>query len=406
MSPSDILRAIYGQKFQADEQDVFVRFSFFGLRVPVLLLLSVLMFTLDVQTVYAQSAQCQQLTNALRQFEGNGDFRQRQNNSGAARQLARQVQNAESQYIRQGCNDDAKAGRQLTRQCQQIGRDVLRLRDDYSKINQSVDTANAVAQQREAILQEMARFGCNTGSNATFTRDRQSVFDRIFGSTSEGDFTNGDLIDGGDYWGNQGYNTVRTVCVRLSDGYFWPISYSTLPDFVGQDAQQCQAMCPNTAVDLYFYDNPGQEPEQMRNMTGSSYTSLPTAFAYRNAFDKTASCDVAPAAAGTVSVAEADSGSARSVVEINGLNFPLPMRDPRGVTPVQAVAAVEAVATVAMVDIPLPRPRPAGPGEVAVRPDASQTAAEAELRIVHFGSKTVRVVGPDTPYAQAGRAGS
>jgi hypothetical protein len=67
---------------------------------------------------------------------------------------------------------------------------------------------------------------------------------------------------------------------------------------------------------------------------------------------------------------------------------------------------VEPVAAVAMIDVPLPRPRPAGPGEVAVRPNASQTPAEADLRIVHFGDKTVRVVGPDTPYAQAGRAGT
>ncbi|RYE57982.1 MAG: DUF2865 domain-containing protein, partial [Hyphomicrobiales bacterium] len=269
-------------------------FSASGLRVSFLLLLAALIFTLDVQTVYAQSAQCQQLEGALQQFDRNGDFRQMQNNSGAARQLQRDVQNAESQYIREGCNDAAKAGQQLTRQCQQIARTVLRLRDDYAQVSQSVDTANAVAQQREAILQEMARFGCNAGSSATFNQDRQAIFDRVFGSTSEGDFTNGDFVDGGDYWGYQGYATVRTVCVRLSDGYFWPISYSTLPDFVSNDAQMCQAACPNTPVDLYFYDNPGQEPEQMRNMSGSPYTSLPTAFAYRNQFDSAARCNVAP----------------------------------------------------------------------------------------------------------------
>lgn len=392
----------------ADEQDPFVTLSASGFRASVLLLLAALIFTLDVQTVYAQSTQCRQLENALRQFDRNGDFRQMQNNSGAARQLQRDVQAAESQYIREGCNDAARAGQQLTRQCQQIARVVLRLRDDFSKVSQSVDTGNAVAQQREAILQEMARFGCNAGSSATFQQDRQSVFDRVFGSTSEGDFTNGDMVDGGDYWGYQGYATVRTVCVRLSDGYFWPISYSTLPDYVGNDAQQCQAMCPNTPVELYYYDNPGQEPEQMRNMSGMSYTSLPTAFAYRNQFDKSASCRVAPQADGTVTLTASGGGQARAMLDIAGLSFPLPMRDPRGVVPVTPVQAapVEAVAAVAMADVPLPRPRPAGPGEVAVRPSASQTPAEADLRIVQFGDKTVRVVGPDTPYAQAGRAGT
>lgn len=379
-----------------------MNFTLNRLRPLILLILAMAVLVLDVQTAHAQAAQCAQLQGALAQFDRNSEFQQMGGNSNAARQLQRQVQQAESRYIRDGCNDDARAGRQLTRACQLIARDVLDLREQYAQVSQSVETANAVAQQREAILQEMARFGCNAGSSASFTRDRQNVFDRIFGTTSGGDFTDGDFVDGGDYWGYQGYNTVRTVCVRLSDGYFWPISYSTLSDYIGNDAMTCQQMCPNTAVDLYFYNNPGEEPEQMRNMNGSPYSGLPTAFAYRNDFDKTASCEATPVADGSVTIASAADGSDRAVLEINGLRVPLPLRDPRGVAPVQ-VAAAEPMDSVALVDIPLPRPRPAGPGEVARRPTAP---VEPELRIVQFGEKTVRVVGPDTPYAQAGQAGT
>ena len=373
-----------------------------GLRPLLLLVLTMLMLALDVEAAHAQAAQCAQLQAALAQFDSNSEFRQMGGNSNAARQLQRQVQQAESRYIRDGCNDDARAGRPLTRACQLIARDVLDLREQYAQVSQSVETANAVAQQREAILQEMARFGCNAGSSATFTQERQDIFDRIFGTTTENDFTNGDFVDGGDYWGYSGFSTVRTVCVRLSDGYFWPISYATLPEFIGNDAMTCQQMCPNTAVDLYYYNNPGEEPEQMRNMSGTPYLSLTTAFAYRNEFDKSASCTVAPTADGTVTLANAADGSSRAVLDINGLRIPMPLRDPRGSTPVQA-APIEEVATVALVDVPLPRPRPAGPGEVARQPSAP---AEPELRIVHFGDKAVRVVGPDTPYAQAGQAGT
>ncbi|UYN99750.1 MAG: DUF2865 domain-containing protein [Devosia sp.] len=373
------------------------------MRTIVLLSLSALVFVLDVQLAHAQSNQCSRLQSALRQFDGSGDFRGLDGNSQAARQLARDVQNAESRYIRDGCNDDARAGRTLTPQCQQVAREVLRLRDQYAQAAQSVESGNAVAQQREAILQEMARFGCGSGSSATFTQERQSIFDRIFGTSSEQDFTDGDFIDGGDYWGYQGYSTVRTVCVRLSDGYFWPISYSTLSDYVGNDAMTCQQSCPNTPVDLYYYDNPGQEPEQMRNMSGSPYTALPTAFAYRNAFDKSASCQAAPQSDGRVNLVSSADGSNRAVLEINGMNIPMPLRDPRGVVPVQP-ATLEPVSTVAMIDIPLPRPRPAGPGEVAARPSAANQ--EPDMRIVKLGDRTVRVVGPDTPYAQLGEAGT
>ena len=372
------------------------------IRALILSMLALVILALDIEAAHAQAAQCAQLQAALRQFDNNAEFRQLGGNSNAARQLQQMVQQAESRYIRDGCNDDARAGRQLTRACQAIAREVLDLRDQYARVSQAVETANAVGQQREAILQEMARFGCNAGSSATFSTERQGIFDRIFGTTSEGDFTNGTFVDGGDYWGYQGYNTVRTVCVRLSDGYFWPISYSTLPDYIGNDAMTCQQMCPNTQVELYYYNNPGEEPEQMRNISGTPYTALPTAFAYRNAFDKAASCRVTPVANGTVTLANAPDGSSRAILDINGQRIPMPLRDPRGVTPVQQ-APVEAVASVALVDIPLPRPRPAGPGEIARQPTAP---AQPELRIVHFGEKAVRVVGPDTPYAQAGRAGS
>lgn len=376
-----------------------------GLRVMVLLVLATIVLALDVESAYAQASQCARLQGALAQFDRNGDFRQVNDNSNAARQLARQVQDAESRYIRQGCNDDARAGRVLTQECQLVARDVIALRNQYAALSQALETGNAVAQQREAILQEMARFGCNAGSSATFNQDRQNVFDRIFGSTSGGDFTDGDFVDGGDYWGYQGYQTVRTVCVRLSDGYFWPISYSTLMDYAGQDSTACQQMCPNTQVELYYYDNPGQEPEQMRNLSGFPYTSLPNAFAYRTKFDTEGHCRAPVAADGAVKIADAEDGSNRSMIEIDGVSFPMPMRDPRGVVPVQAaeVAAVEPAAAVALVEVPLPRPRPSGPGEVARRPEAP---APAEMRIVQFGNKSVRIVGPDTPYAQAGQAGT
>ena len=99
-----------------------------GVRAIVFGLLAMIFFALDVEMAHAQSSQCNRLVNALQQFDRNSDFRQFDGNSQAARQLQRDVQNAESRYIREGCNDDAKAGRTLTRQCQQIAREVLRLR--------------------------------------------------------------------------------------------------------------------------------------------------------------------------------------------------------------------------------------------------------------------------------------
>jgi len=377
-------------------------------RVMAALLVAMICVGLDANEAYAQSSSCSRLQATLRQFDRNADFQNLQSNSGNARGLQQQVQDAESAYVRNGCNADAKAGRTLSRQCQQMGRDVLRLRDQFANINQSVDTANAVAQQREGILQELARFGCGAdqGSSATFSNDRQGVFDRIFGSTTEGDFSDGQMMGGEDYWGSGGYSTVRTVCVRVSDGYFWPISYSTLQEYLPNDAAMCHAQCPNSPVDLYFYDNPGQDTEQMRNMAGSAYTDLPNAFAYREAIDTTSTCKTPPA--GSITSVDGPADGTGSIVNVAGLDVALPLRDPRRPMPVAPVTPAEVpvpAAVVAMLDIPLPRPRPPGPGEApAVRPVVQN--ADSELRLVQFGDKVVRVVGPDTPYAQPGGAGS
>lgn len=354
---------------------------------------------LDVTEAYAQANACSQLQRQLSQLERNNDFRLGQSNSEQARIVAGQVQDAESAYVRTGCNAAAKAGQQLTRECQALARTIIKGRQQRDELTNSVNTAAAVSQQRETVLQEMMRFGCNSGSQATVTQqdntNRGGLFDRLFGgyTNQQGQFTEGDIV--GDQYTGMGYGTIRTVCVRKSDGYFWPISYSTLPDYLGQDAYQCQETCPGTPVDLYYYKNPGQEPEQMVNLDGSAYASMPFAFAYRKQVDLTASCNAAPAQ-GSVSVigAGGDGQDAQSVVNFADLGFPMPKRDPRRGQQITTLAPVQ-MASIASVDVPLPRRRP---GTVA--PTVTAQPAEAGERIIHFGDKTVRIVGPDTPYAQ------
>jgi len=137
---------------------------------------------------------------------------------------------------------------------------VLAARAALKRSSSEADTGNAVAQQREAVLQEMARFSCNRngGSRATTTEARRgSIFDQMFDSF-EDNFGDGVSTRGSDFTGESGYETVRTVCVRKSDGYYWPISYSTLVEYAPNDLATCQEQCPGIDVDLYYYDNPAR----------------------------------------------------------------------------------------------------------------------------------------------------
>lgn len=382
-----------------------------ALRLFVMVMAGLAVVVLDASTAFAQSSSCAQLGATLQTLERNRAYQAAQDGAGSARSLQRQVQRNESAYIRGGCNDDAKAGRQLSRECKALAREITSGREEVANLSRTLETGNAIAQQREAILQEMARFNCGGGSQARVVdengnviaggRQRGNLFDQLFDALGDS-FDGGGGLRGGEFDGYGSYHTVRTLCVRKSDGFYWPISYSTLTDYIQNDLDACRSQCPTLDVDLYYYDNPGQEVEQMVNIYGEAYTALPNAFRFRTEIDKTATCKQANEFGSVTLVAAAD-GSARAIVNYNGLEFPLPVRDPRGVQ--QQITTV-ALDTTAYVQVPLPRRRPAAPGE-APKPVPVKAATTAEpSRIVQFGDKRVRVVGPDTPYAPTAATGT
>lgn len=85
----------------------------------------------------------------------------------------------------------------------------------------------------------------------------------------------------------------RTVCVRLCDGYFFPISFSTTRDRFPHDEDTCQSRCSSPAK-LYVYRNPGQDPEDMVDMDGRPYSNLRTAFLFRTTYDASCKCNAHP----------------------------------------------------------------------------------------------------------------
>jgi hypothetical protein len=85
--------------------------------------------------------------------------------------------------------------------------------------------------------------------------------------------------------------TYRTLCVRLCDGYYWPISFSVTNDRLERDSQLCERSC-ETKARLFVYRNPGGDIEDMWDLKGRHYRLLPTAFAYRTQY--VASCKCKP----------------------------------------------------------------------------------------------------------------
>lgn len=87
--------------------------------------------------------------------------------------------------------------------------------------------------------------------------------------------------------------TYRTVCVRLCDGYFFPISFATTPDRFAADEAACNSRCSSGAR-LYVYPNPGGEPEDMRDVRGQPYMALKNAFLFRTTYLEACTCKPHP----------------------------------------------------------------------------------------------------------------
>jgi hypothetical protein len=380
-------------------------------RIAVALVAAAAGVAAEVSVAVAQSNNCARLIATLDTLDRNREFRNYQSQSGDLRDVQRALQQVESRYVRDGCNDDARAGRPLNRDCRVLAREITEGRDQLASLQRVVETGSAIAEQREAVLQEIARFGCTSGSTARVVEQEQprGLFDQLFQQLS-GDPFEQDIREGGfgDYFdGYAGYSTVRTLCVRTCDGYYWPISYSTIPDYVVNDADQCQQQCPGTEVRLFYYSNPGEEAEQSIDLTGMPYMSLPNALRYRREFDATCTCKQ-QIDYGQINIAETG-GMSRAVIDFQGVEFPLPLRDPRrsqpSQTPAEATEIIQAEAAT-YVSVPLPRRRPAAPGETPPPQPIAPAAVEGPARYAKFGDKTVRIVGPETPYAPVAEGAS
>jgi hypothetical protein len=86
--------------------------------------------------------------------------------------------------------------------------------------------------------------------------------------------------DDGDGRGRSSKGTHRTVCVRMCDGYYWPVSYQTKKSHFFKDERACQSSCDGEAK-LFHYPNPGGEIDQAVDSSGRTYGRLPVAFLYR-----------------------------------------------------------------------------------------------------------------------------
>jgi hypothetical protein len=92
---------------------------------------------------------------------------------------------------------------------------------------------------------------------------------------------------------NGSAGTYRTYCVRLCDGYYWPVSFSTTSARFESDAEICSNRCGSPAR-LFVHRMPGGGPGTMVSLEGLPYASLKTAFQFRTRYDAQCKCTPQP----------------------------------------------------------------------------------------------------------------
>lgn len=219
-------------------------------------------------------------------------------NANAARQA--QIQQAEQAVAKQQAELDrtlAQARRAgcagqgffslfsgLSPQCMPLNSKIDQMRGDLDTAMSNLEqlkSGNEQDAQRATLIGQLAQNNCGAQyTQAARATGPQGFFEALLGGGTV-------ITPGGD---GAPAGTYRTVCVRACDGFYFPISYSTVPGRFPADAQTCQRLCPGAQVTLYTYHNPGEEIDQAVSVDGAPYTALPNAFRYRKELVAGCSC--------------------------------------------------------------------------------------------------------------------
>ncbi len=267
--------------------------------------LSVFMLSTSIGETEAQSqsAQCRALNAQLaslskRSSSGGNSAKYRQYDNAARSQ---QIQITKTKRIakRGRCtglglfNSKSPQCRRIISSLKKMEKNLRNLKNTRAKFTPK---QSGNANQRNKILSELKQNRCNTSETRQVKTEqpkkpkRKTLLEQVFGVKT---YKNNGQRDNNNEESPTyaGAGTYRTLCVRKTDGYYFPISFSTVKNRFENDQETCQAMCPSVNVELYHHRMPTEDSEEMVNYrTGKPYASESFAFAYRKSVDLEQKC--------------------------------------------------------------------------------------------------------------------
>ena len=261
--------------------------------------------------------------------------------------------------------------------CRQLESQYARANDAYSRLAAQVGGSRqpqASRSVRDRVIRALAANNCGAQYIRYANANRRSVFSFFLGPDA---YVEEPMAPRGGY---------RTLCVRTCDGYYFPISFSTVPSYFGKDEQTCRQACPGAEVQLYVYRNPGETPENARTPDGAAITELANAFRYRNEIVEGCGCRGPQIAEGPANASRVKMTFSPGLVSDSNEDaetVPMPRRRP---------------SRYAGSDIENPSV-PVGIEETPTRTSAN-TVAASEAEPMDAPKRRVRVVGPQFYYSR------
>lgn len=175
--------------------------------------------------------------------------------------------------------------------CGQLDDQIRRMRANMDRMISELGTMRGGTDlnrdlQRRQLISQLAQNNCGPQYRTASQPPRQrGLLESLFG----GGWNEESTWQGGGM-DLPGAGTYRTMCVRSCDGYFFPISYATVPARFSDDERTCRQLCPAAEATLYVHRNPGEEIDQAVSISGQPYTAHPNAFKYRQSFNSSCSC--------------------------------------------------------------------------------------------------------------------
>jgi hypothetical protein len=176
-------------------------------------------------------------------------------------------------------------------QCGPVNNQIQQMRANLDQITNSLERLRSGGgadrdNQRRSVLTALAQNNCGP-QYANMAPGPGSFLQNLFGNNNPG----APGAPGADMGPQSG--TYRTVCVRSCDGFYFPISFATVPGRFPDDEKTCKALCPAADANLFTYRNPGEDMSSAVSISGQPYSSSPNAFRYRQEFNPSCSCKAA-----------------------------------------------------------------------------------------------------------------